>query len=505
VQDWQKQELEKIKKAAIGFCNSSDLEERQEWNLNASVRMVETRLEKLIQPYIDQRNHGPKLPLSDSARVLMHLDSKTRHVVLVDAMKTISMSRKKMFARDYSPPASMTAERKSHIKSAIHLIGKNLIHKKIKVMRKMTDDSTNANIKAYAGEFEGTKYIYDPLQRENNRIFAAKGKLHTLKPEQNPIKLIRVSHEADFNRSANIGDYLLVLNTRKNSWSIYRVEDYDKNNIKTIKDIIDNNKFKEILPDAVPGYVNSNRTWDPAKIDPVLMLRLLQEYDEKIIGNKKITLDYYSGEKDMFTVTSKGDMFTEKGDIGKSHHSSSVAGKALVFPGNISSKEGVITYLDNQSGHYKPDEGQTIQILGLLRRAGLITSAFNMKVINEQSSKEVVNIKHFFPIPQETKHEILKVLKESIKKETGGFSNLFRNKKTTVQIYEMMQVIEKTIARKDDYYNLVNVINSFKDSNQKMQLKPVVACLDKLLIILDKVNVPEETKSSIMKNKAGKS
>lgn len=61
-------------------------------------------------------------------------------------------------------------------------------------------------------------------------------------------------------------------------------------------------------------------------------------------------------------------IFISKSPSGKFHHSSFLSGKSVICGGNMLMVQGEIRYLDNSSGHYKPDTADLLACVQLLER-----------------------------------------------------------------------------------------------------------------------------------------
>lgn len=73
----------------------------------------------------------------------------------------------------------------------------------------------------------------------------------------------------------------------------------------------------------------------------------------------------------IYVVTEDGRLLIAKNIQGKIHHSSLAAGQAIISAGVISIIQGQISYLDNQSGHYRPDKLRFSAFTILLKNKGI--------------------------------------------------------------------------------------------------------------------------------------
>jgi hypothetical protein len=66
------------------------------------------------------------------------------------------------------------------------------------------------------------------------------------------------------------------------------------------------------------------------------------------------------------------------------HHSTAVAGGPVAGAGQIKVQNGLITELDDSSGHYQPQADQLLQTLEWLRQQGMPVDQINLKDLNQE-------------------------------------------------------------------------------------------------------------------------
>lgn len=85
----------------------------------------------------------------------------------------------------------------------------------------------------------------------------------------------------------------------------------------------------------------------------------------------------------MFVVAKDGKIyFHAETDVARFHHSTFMAGEDVLGAGQISVKDGKILYIDNQSGHYKPDLVHSYQGLYHMLKAGADFSKAESKFVD---------------------------------------------------------------------------------------------------------------------------
>lgn len=77
----------------------------------------------------------------------------------------------------------------------------------------------------------------------------------------------------------------------------------------------------------------------------------------------------------IFVVSPKGDFFAASTINNVIHHSSLLAGQAAFFAGTMSVSNGILQYLDDVSGHYRPTHWHNIQLLAFLRKCGVLLTS----------------------------------------------------------------------------------------------------------------------------------
>lgn len=71
-----------------------------------------------------------------------------------------------------------------------------------------------------------------------------------------------------------------------------------------------------------------------------------------------------SGRMTMYVMSSAGDIYAYPAELNKFHHSSFLKGAPVASAGEIrTNKNGAVTYINNQSGHYRPNAKEFIQVI----------------------------------------------------------------------------------------------------------------------------------------------
>ena len=73
------------------------------------------------------------------------------------------------------------------------------------------------------------------------------------------------------------------------------------------------------------------------------------------------------------------------------NHSSFCAGNDVICAGTIVIDDGMLVYIDNQSGHYKPDRDQLLMAIGTLHHEGGIPFILNTVRVGLMGANGVTN------------------------------------------------------------------------------------------------------------------
>lgn len=71
------------------------------------------------------------------------------------------------------------------------------------------------------------------------------------------------------------------------------------------------------------------------------------------------------------------------------HHSSIFAGDDVAHAGHISAKNGKINYLDDDSGHYRPDEKHTYAAYKKMKKQGILDENGKIKLVNKEAEDKM--------------------------------------------------------------------------------------------------------------------
>lgn len=123
--------------------------------------------------------------------------------------------------------------------------------------------------------------------------------------------------------------------------------------------------------------------------------------------NSKLLKSKFEPDEAILVVDRRGNMFagvtTLKGRLYGFHHSSLVSGKSAYFAGVIkTNSDGELIRLNNESGHYRPDEACTVKFLkhlgkrGVLSKTTKISICFGRRVFHQSKpfTKDLTDIQH---------------------------------------------------------------------------------------------------------------
>lgn len=103
-------------------------------------------------------------------------------------------------------------------------------------------------------------------------------------------------------------------------------------------------------------------------------------------------------EKDLnkviFVMDRRGNMYINLGVPGEFHHSSFLAGEPVIFAGEIDVQNGMITHINNSSGHYMPTEMNLESAMKYLKQRDMLHKGIEVKLLAErnQYKGEVVDV-----------------------------------------------------------------------------------------------------------------
>ena len=113
------------------------------------------------------------------------------------------------------------------------------------------------------------------------------------------------------------------------------------------------------------------------------------------IGNQDFSCSSHGCDK-IFVMSPTGKIYIGDSRLHNFHHSSFLAGKPVSGAGNFKIKNNQIIYLDNLSGHYKPEIDHTFQVVEELLKRGFefpqkirITLGTNHEIV-DLNFKEVI-------------------------------------------------------------------------------------------------------------------
>ncbi len=87
----------------------------------------------------------------------------------------------------------------------------------------------------------------------------------------------------------------------------------------------------------------------------------------------------------IYCMSAEGHIHVDSHSVGHRHHSSMFAGEDVACAGELQVERGVLRYLSNKSGHYRPDVFQLLQVLRELAAAA-IPLDFRVDQLNEDRS-----------------------------------------------------------------------------------------------------------------------
>lgn len=73
----------------------------------------------------------------------------------------------------------------------------------------------------------------------------------------------------------------------------------------------------------------------------------------------------------IFVMSERGNLHVASHSVGHRHHSSLLAGESVAAAGELICRDGVLRWLSNKSGHYRPGVGHLLQVLHQLQKKGI--------------------------------------------------------------------------------------------------------------------------------------
>ena len=95
------------------------------------------------------------------------------------------------------------------------------------------------------------------------------------------------------------------------------------------------------------------------------------------VGSRQISYENFFDITDElfdFIVNEKGELL-----IGRGHYKLNKKNEKLYFAGRLKIKNGLIYYIDNDSGHYSPSHKDLDDIYNVMKKAGIISKCAEKK------------------------------------------------------------------------------------------------------------------------------
>ncbi len=102
--------------------------------------------------------------------------------------------------------------------------------------------------------------------------------------------------------------------------------------------------------------------------------------DGKFLDTAKFVTHFSGPGKAIYVMSATGNLHVHSHSVGHFHHSSLLAGAPVAGAGEIEVQRGLITWLSNKSGHYRPGRDHLLQVLGMLQSKG-VDLAFPLSVV----------------------------------------------------------------------------------------------------------------------------
>jgi hypothetical protein len=97
----------------------------------------------------------------------------------------------------------------------------------------------------------------------------------------------------------------------------------------------------------------------------------LDDNGKEPLDTKEMVTHMSGPGKGIYVMSPSGDLHVDSHVLGNRHHSSLLAGAATACAGEIQVEAGVLVWLSNKSGHYKPKVRHILQVLHLLQKRGV--------------------------------------------------------------------------------------------------------------------------------------
>jgi len=128
---------------------------------------------------------------------------------------------------------------------------------------------------------------------------------------------------------------------------------------------------------GIGGFAEQNKEWTDVKTvyldGKEREMHRMFVIDGKLYDSKGLPITIKEVEEitaGIYVMDKKGNFYwRNNGDVGEFHHSSFLAGEEVAGAGIFKSENGVMTFLSNGSGHYKPESGHLWQTIHKLMDA----------------------------------------------------------------------------------------------------------------------------------------
>lgn len=113
----------------------------------------------------------------------------------------------------------------------------------------------------------------------------------------------------------------------------------------------------------------------------------------------------------IYVMSKRGDIHVSSHSVGYRHHSSLLAGRKVAGAGELKAINGLLHWISNKSGHYRPSMGHLLQVLHQLQKNGV---AMDFQVLALPENKTYQTVGHLLKALEmagEPDYELMKLLR----------------------------------------------------------------------------------------------
>ena len=93
-------------------------------------------------------------------------------------------------------------------------------------------------------------------------------------------------------------------------------------------------------------------------------------HDNQLLDTKKMVTHHSGPGFAIYVISGEGNFHVASHKVGQYHHSSILAGGKVACAGEMKVTNGILSFISNKSGHYRPDNDDLLHALAILQKNG---------------------------------------------------------------------------------------------------------------------------------------